>query len=447
MNDTVRGFIDGLPIPGTSALAKLIDFAEFEFVKDSAPVIQGLRSLTINSDDLSVSQTLSSGLATTVLPVSVLRSLSSDSGNLPQQISRQALSFLKMWEPEVDSARATEVQRNIIQCVTSPLSPNQNDALVSLVYSIGVDAFKESTLLKLINQGEHNSVPSEIKKWVKVRRENGVADDPELVKRREAEAGLYQRVDTPVPLAQSLSGLPVRYAYRYSSPASLGAYSYAQNPVAAAGAAISIADAASIGLATVSVVQAQAAASQGSFTLTFDKAQRILTTAARLKMTGARAPRSQYRRRLFYIGISRLNAAEADVIIEWEGNAYGEIGTAIIRKNIPTSTEWSKSSANISIVKKDHIPEGGDPRVWPIRFHYDGTYDPWGNGLFEFQGDFEINAFGGLHFIVHEVAKRAAINFALVGKAEDYVQKGDDVMVPVPSIPEEQLRYLKENLP
>jgi len=47
-----------------------------DFVLDSAPVIQGQRSVTINSDDLTFTQSLSSSLATTVLPVGLLSAMS-----------------------------------------------------------------------------------------------------------------------------------------------------------------------------------------------------------------------------------------------------------------------------------------------------------------------------------------------------------------------------------
>ena len=56
MNETVRGFLDASPIPGTSTIARLIDFGNFDFVRDSAPVVSGQRTLTISSDDLTFTQ-------------------------------------------------------------------------------------------------------------------------------------------------------------------------------------------------------------------------------------------------------------------------------------------------------------------------------------------------------------------------------------------------------
>jgi hypothetical protein len=277
-----------------------------------------------------------------------------------------------------------------------------------------------------------------------------LVDLPGLVKRRNAEAELFQKSSPEI--AQSLSRYPITHYYEFHSPSTVvtqqSNYSLAQNPAAAVIAGIEVADAAQIGLAAISILQAQVSASQGAFTLSYDKAQRLLTTEARAQMPGSQSSKQTYSRRLFYIGISRVNAAEAEVIIEWEGNSYGEIGTAIMRRNLSTSTEWSKSSANITITKVDRIPlPKTDPRTWPITYSYEGTYDPWGNGYFEFSGEFEITAFGGLKFNRHEVVSRAFADWAMGGSPQDYVQKGQDAIVPVPDIPKEQIDYLKTKLP
>ena len=225
-------------------------------------------------------------------------------------------------------------------------------------------------------------------------------------------------------------------------------YSIAQNPAAAVIAGMEVADAAQVGLAAVSIVQAQVSASQGSFTLSYDKAQRLLTTEARAQMPGSQSAKKSYSLRLFFMGNSAPNQAKADVIIDWEGNPYGEIGTPVIRRKLATSTEWSRSSANTTITRVERIPlPKTDPRTWPIVYTYEGTYDPAGNGYFEFSGEFEINAFGGLKFNRHEVVSRSLIDWAIGGTPQDYVQKGQDVIVPVPAVPKEQIDYLKTRLP
>jgi hypothetical protein len=143
-----------------------------------------------------------------------------------------------------------------------------------------------------------------------------------------------------------------------------------------------------------------------------------------------------------------MDFAEANIIIEWEGNAFGEIGTPIIHRDLKTSTDWSKSSAALTFTRIQLIPlVDVEPRVWPITFNYEGTFDPVGNGHWEFTGEFEINAFGGLKFNKHEVVSRSLLDFAIDGKPEDYVRKGDDVVVATPPIPVEQVEYLKASVP
>jgi hypothetical protein len=240
-----------------------------------------------------------------------------------------------------------------------------------------------------------------------------------------------------------------RYLYESQSLVMAQSYkdfSYAQNPAVIGG--IAVADAIQIGLGAAAIVQAQVSATQGSFTLSYDKAQRMLTNEARMSMPGSQKTKQSYSRRLFWIGELKKGFSDATIIIEWEGNPYGEIGTAIIRRDLQNSTEWTKSSNNTTITKVDRIPlPGTDPRTWPLVYTYEGTFDPVGNGHFEYGGEFEINAFGGLKFIRHEVVDRSLVSWTKIGEPEDYVKKGDDVLVDVPDIPKEQIDYLRSRLP
>ncbi len=340
MNEFCRTFVRALPVPGAGALADAIDFETFDFVTDSAPVIQGLRTVTVNTDNLAFTQSVAAGLATTVVPAAAI------------------------------------------------------DALAR---------------------------------------------------------GLVRGPSGALSLQASVPPQPGGHSYAYRSPSvvmQMTEYSLAQNPGALVIAGVEVADAISIGLATAGLVQAQVAASQGSFSLVYDKAARLLTNEARAQMPGSQTTKTRYKRRLFWISINRPNTAEADVLIDWEGNPYGEIGTPIIERNLSTSTEWSRSSANITITRTERIPlPKTDPRTWPIVYTYVGTYDPLGNGYFEFSGEFEINAFGGIKFNRHEVVSRSFADFMLGGTPEGKVRKGDDVVVPVPPVPQEQIDYLKAKLP
>lgn len=67
------------------------------------------------------------------------------------------------------------------------LSRNQFDALVIFCYNIGIRAFKESTLVKLLNQGEYDNVPDQLLRWNKA---GGVVVHG-LTNRRKAEIKLW----------------------------------------------------------------------------------------------------------------------------------------------------------------------------------------------------------------------------------------------------------------
>lgn len=71
--------------------------------------------------------------------------------------------------------------------VKVPLNDNQYASLVSFTYNVGIGAFKKSTLLKKLNNGDYDSVPLELLKWVNAggKRVQG------LVNRRAAESGLW----------------------------------------------------------------------------------------------------------------------------------------------------------------------------------------------------------------------------------------------------------------
>lgn len=51
--------------------------------------------------------------------------------------------------------------------VREPLNQNEFDALVSLVFNIGCNAFKGSTLLKLLNAGDFDGAANQFPRWCK----------------------------------------------------------------------------------------------------------------------------------------------------------------------------------------------------------------------------------------------------------------------------------------
>ena len=94
---------------------------------------------------------------------------------------QQATDYL-MYEVEKKS-KAVE------QYIKTILTQNQFDALVSFAYNVGVSAFKNSTLLKIINKNPNDleKIKAEFLKWTKAGGKviNG------LYNRRLAEYNLY----------------------------------------------------------------------------------------------------------------------------------------------------------------------------------------------------------------------------------------------------------------
>ncbi|HVI43989.1 MAG TPA: glucosaminidase domain-containing protein [Chitinophaga sp.] len=89
--------------------------------------------------------------------------------------------------------RLTTFQEAVNSRVTVTLNQNQFDALVSFVYNVGTENFRRSTLLRLLNQGNYGAVPTEMRKWVKVRRNGQLVDSQGLINRRNAEIELFNR--------------------------------------------------------------------------------------------------------------------------------------------------------------------------------------------------------------------------------------------------------------
>jgi len=74
--------------------------------------------------------------------------------------------------------------------ITKPLTVNQESALVSFVYNVGVNALRHSTLLKKVNANPSDpTIRDEFMKWNKA---NG-AVLPGLTNRRRDEANLYYK--------------------------------------------------------------------------------------------------------------------------------------------------------------------------------------------------------------------------------------------------------------
>jgi len=71
--------------------------------------------------------------------------------------------------------------------VTVPLSKNQRDSLVSLVFNIGEGNFNSSTMLRLINQKKYNEAAAQFPRWIFAGGKQSVG----LMARRASEQNVF----------------------------------------------------------------------------------------------------------------------------------------------------------------------------------------------------------------------------------------------------------------
>jgi len=86
------------------------------------------------------------------------------------------------------------VRENIISNLLAvDVTQNQFDALISFVYNVGISAFSNSTLLKLLNKSDYIGAAREFTKWTKATVNGRKVTLAGLVKRRAAERELFER--------------------------------------------------------------------------------------------------------------------------------------------------------------------------------------------------------------------------------------------------------------
>lgn len=94
----------------------------------------------------------------------------------------------------VEQARAylahdvARFEQAVMRTVTVPITQSQFDALVSLAYNVGEGALERSTLIRLLNAGDHAKAAAEFDKWTQAAGR----EMPGLVRRRRAERSLFE---------------------------------------------------------------------------------------------------------------------------------------------------------------------------------------------------------------------------------------------------------------
>lgn len=86
---------------------------------------------------------------------------------------------------------ANEAAEFVLKYVKVPLTDNQYSALISFVFNIGGHNFKNSTLVKNLNNGWYAQVPIQLMRWNMAGGEVMGG----LTRRRKAEAALWSQPD------------------------------------------------------------------------------------------------------------------------------------------------------------------------------------------------------------------------------------------------------------
>lgn len=106
-----------------------------------------------------------------------------------------------VWTQEqCDAVLQKDLKRHgegVLSCITEPLSQNEYEAYASWTYNVGVGNACGSTLVKLLNAGQHAAACEQLLRW---NRANGVVVRG-LTNRRKAEREKCLTPDAPVKKA------------------------------------------------------------------------------------------------------------------------------------------------------------------------------------------------------------------------------------------------------
>ena len=113
--------------------------------------------------------------------------LSSGKILIQDQVVRYANGLTKEQVMHLLAGDVENVEKFVTGQVQVNLKPHQFDALVSFTFNVGKGAFKNSTLLKVLNNGRYDEVPNQLARWVYAggRKIQG------LINRRNNEINLW----------------------------------------------------------------------------------------------------------------------------------------------------------------------------------------------------------------------------------------------------------------
>ena len=107
-------------------------------------------------------------------------------GHTREVHSGQTITKERAQELFLDDIR--EFEEAVLSCVQVTITQQQFDALVSFCFNLGAARLRASTLLKMLNQGDHDGAAKQFGRW---NRAGGIVLAG-LSARREAERQLFQ---------------------------------------------------------------------------------------------------------------------------------------------------------------------------------------------------------------------------------------------------------------
>tara|TARA_R100001079_G_scaffold108778_1_gene79973 strand:- start:338 stop:781 length:444 start_codon:yes stop_codon:yes gene_type:complete len=104
---------------------------------------------------------------------------------------KEGMTITKQQAEEMLLEELVEYENYVLEAVNHQLDQCMFDASVSWTYNLGPSNLNASTMLKVLNAGDYDGVPEQIKRWNKA----GGKVLTGLVRRREAEALLFEGKD------------------------------------------------------------------------------------------------------------------------------------------------------------------------------------------------------------------------------------------------------------
>lgn len=83
------------------------------------------------------------------------------------------------------------IEKTIADTVRAPLNQNEHDAIVSLIFNIGEENWKRSTVLRKLNEGDKLAAARAFEMWTRARVNGELVQLDGLVRRRAAEKSLF----------------------------------------------------------------------------------------------------------------------------------------------------------------------------------------------------------------------------------------------------------------